>query len=140
MKSLILSFLTFSVLVLNPACRKEAAYQVPYAAVNLEININNPQYVNLGHTGGWVYSNGGLKGLILYRKDQGTINAYDRQSPFDIEAGCRMSVDSTEIYAEDTCSKSKFLLIDGSASSGPASRGMIQYQTTFDGTILRVNN
>lgn len=127
-------------LLLIWGCSKDQAYQVPYAQVNLEININNPQYINLNHPGGYAYSNGGLKGLILYRRDNTTINAYDRQSPFDPVNGCRLYVDSTEIYAVDSCSVSTFLLLDGSASTGPAARGMIQYQSTFDGTILRVNN
>jgi len=121
-------------------CAKDNTNQVPYAPVNIQVNINNPQYIDLNHPGGWVYMSGGVKGLILFRKDESTINAFDRLSPYPSENGCTVKVDSSEVFALDTCTSSKWLLFDGSPNSGPAKRGLIQYSTTLNGSILTISN
>ena len=121
-------------------CSKTDNQQVPYAPVNIQVNINNPQYIELNHPGGWIYMTGALKGLILYRKDQGVINAFDRLSPYPDEGGCVLVVDSSGVFAWDTCSASKWLLFDGVVNEGPAKRNLIQYQTSLNGSMLTISN
>lgn len=128
-------------MLLSTACDKGQVTPVTNVPVNLQININNPQYINLNHTGGWAYViNSGLRGIILFRANETEINAFDRMPPYPSNNACTLYVDSSEVLAADTCSGSKFLLFDGSVSSGPATRGMIEYNTSFNGTILSVYN
>lgn len=122
------------------SCRKDNYTQMPSVPVNITININNPSYSNLQVSGGWVYVTGGIEGIILYRRDSQVINAFDRLSPYQPERYCRVFVDSSDVFAVDTCSNSKFLLYDGSANSGPANQPLLQYATTFNGTTLTVTN
>ncbi|HEX4888414.1 MAG TPA: hypothetical protein VFV37_10250 [Luteibaculaceae bacterium] len=122
------------------SCSRDTDNQIPFVGVNVEININNPQYINLNRVGGSALAQGGIRGLILFRSSQEQVVAYDRQSPYQIDQGCTLTIDSSEIYALDTCSQSKFLLFDGTPTEGPATRPLIAYQTSFDGTIVRVFN
>lgn len=122
------------------SCKKERPTDYPYVAVNLSLNLNNPAYINLQNIGGWVYVQGGIQGILLYRKDEGTVNAFDRVSTYQIENECRIIVASDNIHALDTCSNSKFLLSDGYPAGGPATQPLIQYQSVLTGSTLTVSN
>ena len=123
------------------SCKKDKNQQhIPYVDVNITKNIDNPDMIDIKTIGGWTYLTGGSKGILLYRKDQQTIMAYDRHSPYRPEDGCRVSVDSTDVFAMDPCSQSRFLLTDGFPVEGPADRPLLQYNTTFNGSILFITN
>ncbi len=127
-------------LVAASSCRKNEETQIPVPPVDFSVNINNPQYIALKSIGGWVYVTGGSKGIILYRSEESNINAFDRHSPFEVNRGCQVSVDSSDIAAIDTCSNSRFLLQTGNPISGPATQPLFSYQTNFNGQNLRVFN
>ncbi|TXC78815.1 Rieske (2Fe-2S) protein [Luteibaculum oceani] len=122
------------------ACKKEENNFIPVPAVDFTVNINNPQYINLKSTGGWVYVSGGSKGIILYRSSEENINAFDRHATYQPDNNCRVMVDSSDIAAIDTCSNSRYLLSSGNPISGPATLPLYQYETTFNGDVLRVFN
>lgn len=132
--SLILTIVAFT------KCKKDDNNRVPLTPVNITVNVNQPAYFNLQTVGGWEYLNGGSRGLLVYRYSADEFRAYDRHSPYNYEAGCRVMVDSTNIFAVDTCSGSRFLLIDGSVERGPAGQPLTRYQTTFNGSILQIYN
>ena len=113
---------------------------VPLVAVDREINITLPSYSSIAVTGGWVYISGGSKGIIIYRKSTDEFMAYDRHSPYDVDEGCTVNVDSNNVEIIDPCSGSKFSLFSGSVTLGPATLPLKQYSTSFNGTILRVYN
>ena len=129
------------VLVTGSACRKEDRVGVPYTGVDISINVNNPAYVDIQVPGGWLYLTGGSNGIIVYRRTLEAFTALDRHCPYQPENLCRVVVDNTEVIARDTaCCHSAFLIIDGSVTEGPASIGLQQYNTTFNGTTLRIYN
>ncbi len=131
----------FVIILLYPTigCKKSNNV-IPYVDVYISININNPAYFKLTSVGGWTYLSGGSKGIIAFRKDQDTFMAYDRHSTYNVDDGCILAVDSSNVFAEDPCSGSQFLLNDGSVLNGPATFPMQQYKTSFDGQVLQIYN
>lgn len=130
--------------LLAPGCKKEQNVGVPLVSVDININVNLPAYNALAVTGGWLYINGGSEGLIVYRKSPDEFTALDRHCTYQSENLCRVYVDDSQVIARDTVSTdhcgSAFLLMDGSVVQGPASLGLKQYHTTFNGTTLRIFN
>ncbi len=130
-----------ALLLLLAACRKEQTTGVPPTVVDFTVNINFPEYANLQVPGGWVYVNGGSRGIILYRKNQDQFVALDRHCPYQPENLCRVTVDDTQVLARDTaCCGSAYLLDGGGVVNGPSSFGLRTYNTSFNGTTLRVYN
>jgi nitrite reductase/ring-hydroxylating ferredoxin subunit len=141
MKSLSHLLLPLCILLLTPGCRKDKQVDVPLVNVDIEININLPEYNALAVTGGWAYVTGGSEGLIVYRKSPDEFTALDRHCTFQPEDLCRVTVDDSQVMARDTsCCHSAFLLLDGSVTEAPAVLGLKRYNTTFNGTILRIFN
>ena len=138
---LILSLL----LIAAVSCDKEtpqADVAIPYVPVNEQININDPKYSNLKNIGGWAYLIGGSRGIILYRESTELVRAYERQCTFDpVEVCSTVDMDAALLQANDAdCCTSIFSLLNGSIIKGPASRPLLQYQTSFDGIIITVTN
>lgn len=125
----------------HSACRKEQNPTVPITPVDFSINVNNPSYADIQVPGGWVYLTGGSSGIIVYRKTTDEFVALDRLCTFQTQNSCRVHVDDSQVIAQDTtCCGSKFLLLDGTVTQGPAQIGLIRYNTSFNGTILRIWN
>lgn len=131
----------FALAVLASSCKKDEKGGVPLTGVNININVNLPEYNDLAVPGGWVYLTGGSQGLIVYRKSTDEFVAMDRHCPYRPEDVCKVVVDESEVIARDTaCCHSAFLLLDGSVTEGPAAIGLKRYNTTFNGTTLHIFN
>lgn len=115
---------------------------VPDVLVDIQVNINNPGYYQLQAIGGWMYFDGGSRGIIVYRKSLDEFLAFDRHCTYNVNDACgKVVVDGSNIIAEDACCGSKFILTDGSVQQGPATFALKAYQTYYDGQgILRVYN
>lgn len=134
-------FLGLIVVFVIFGCKKNKNTQIPHVPVNITINTTLPQYINIASPGGWIYLNGGSKGIILYRKTSSEFLAYDRHCTYNIDNPCgSASVDSTNITIVCSCDGSKYSIYDGYATQGPAEIPLHQYQTSFDGTNVRVYN
>lgn len=130
-------------LSLAPGCRKEGSTPkgAPPVLVDFTINVNNPAYNDLAVPGGWVYVTGGNQGIIIYRRTVDDFVALDRLCMYQPSQPCRVHVDDSQVTATDTtCCGSSFLLLDGSVTQGPSSLGLTRYNTTFNGTTLRIFN
>lgn len=133
--------LLLGVAMFMTACRKEERGGVPLSLVDISINVNNPAYSDLAVPGGWVYLSGGSLGLIVYRSGPDSFVAMDRHCPYQPADLCRVFVDESEITALDTaCCHSSFLITDGSVVQGPAALNLQRYNTSFNGTTLRIYN
>ena len=127
--------------LLLSACKKEERGGVPLTQVDISINVNNPAYADLAVTGGWLYLTGGSMGIIVYRSSPETFVAMDRHCPYQPTELCRVVVDESEVIARDTtCCGSRFLITDGSVVEGPAALPLQRYNTSFNGTVLRIYN
>lgn len=123
------------------ACKRDEVGGVPPVSVYFEINVDLPAYQDLAATGGWLYLTGGSMGLIVYRKSPTEFVALDRHCTYQPNEMCRVFVDESEVLAMDTlCCGSRFLIMDGSVVEGPAAINLRQYNTSFNGTILRIYN
>ncbi|MBP9159918.1 MAG: hypothetical protein WAT41_03320 [Flavobacteriales bacterium] len=141
MNSRDLVVLSMSALFLLGGCKKENNIGVPLTNVDININVNLPEYVDLTATGGWVYITGGSQGIIVYRNGPDQFTAMDRHCTYQPENLCKVYVDDSQVIARDTiCCGSAFLMLDGSVTEGPAALGLKLYHTTFNGTTLHIFN
>lgn len=139
--ALLLAFGTLVGMAL-PGCRKSTPGGVPYVEVDISINVNNPSYADIQVPGGWLYLTGGSMGLIVYRSSPDAFFAMDRHCPYQPENLCRVFVDSSEVMARDSlCCRSAFVLANGGqVNVGPAAIDLKRYNTSFNGTTLRIYN
>lgn len=127
--------------VLLFGCKKDRPGGVPLTPVDVSININNPSYADLAVPGGWLYLTGGSMGIIVYRKSMSEFAAMDRHCPYQPQDLCRVYVDESEVIARDTlCCGSSYLIMDGSVTQGPTALPLQRYNTSFNGTTLRIYN
>ncbi len=127
------------ILILN-GCEENTS-QIPQVPVNLYLNLNNPEYFDLQPVNGFVYEEGGYRGIVIFQRAQSDYVAYDRASPYDPTNDCaKIYVDQTRLIAVDSCSGSEFQMYDGSVVKGPAEYPLKMYQTSFDGSILYIYN
>jgi nitrite reductase/ring-hydroxylating ferredoxin subunit len=122
-------------------CKKDNPNTVPNKAVDIYLYTNNPSFINLNATGGWVYITGGVRGILVYRKSSSDFMAYDRNCTYQSSDACAtVIVDPSNIIATDTCCHSKFSIFDGSVTQGPAGIPLKAYSTSFDGNVLHIYN
>lgn len=136
--------LVFTVLLFTN-CKKDNNGVVPYAYVNVSLYAADPQFSQLNAVGGFIYYNNGVssgyKGLIIYKRGPGDYVAYERACTYDPESSCSgLEVQNDYITLKDDCCESQFLIVDGSISHGPATYPLVQYRTSFDGTVLTITN
>lgn len=132
----------FCLVLAFSSCRRENANYVPNVSVNVTIYPSNPQYFRLNSIGGWSYADGGVRGLVIYRKSISDFVAFDRNCPVNPTQSCStVNVDSSNnIYAVCPCCSSQFVLTDGSVAKAPAQYPLKQYQTFYDGNALNITN
>ena len=121
-----------------PDLSDDAIPFVPFS--DIVVNLNLPEYASLKMDGGYKYlKDGGVRGIILYRKSATTYIAYERNSSYHPNEACAtVDVHSTGLYMIDPCSNSMFDFSTGSPMSGPAIRPLRQYVTvltSFEVTI-----
>ena len=131
--------LALILLCIITACSKEEVERVPEVPVNVLINLNDQRYVNLKLSGGWVYVDGGVKGILVRRDESGSFWAFERNSTYNPSAGCAVAMDGSWLYLVDSCSSSQFDF-KGQPFAGPARYALKQYHTTVEGTFLRILN
>ena len=121
----------------------ENADNFPDTNVNISIPITMPLYSNV-FNGVWNYDyiNGGIGGIIIVQALDNQFIAYDRSCTFEADSECIISGESTNnpILSCTSCCESKFIIIDGSVTEGPANQALKRYNTYFDGTILYITN
>ena len=127
------------IVLLHLGCENEV-YDFPQVDVNLNLYINNPEFFNIEAPGGWIYLNGGVAGILLYRKTLDEFIAYDRASTYNPVSDCGITVDLDNIILKDPCSDSQFLITDGSVIQGPASQALKRYNTNLYGNNLSIYN
>jgi hypothetical protein len=113
---------------------------VPNVAVNLEINLNDIDNATLKLIGGYIYADGGVRGIIIYHESVNSYKAYDRNCTFQPTDPCAtVEMHSSGFYIEDTCCSSSFDL-SGFPTGGPALFPLKEYSVSLSGDILYVYN
>ncbi|MFD1467747.1 hypothetical protein ACFQ48_05895 [Hymenobacter caeli] len=122
--------------------------QIPYAPVNLALDLTNQQYRALRLDNGVVTlpvqgpaGTGGAKGVLIVRQNASTYLAFERNCPYHPYDACSLvSLDrSSRLFLRDSCCDSRFSFA-GQVIGGPAVRPLRQYATSLQGTQLTVVN
>lgn len=120
---------------------------IPYAPVNLSINITNQQYADLNRVNGAITlpvkgpaGDGGVKGVIVVRQNAGVYLSFERNCPYQPYNACAtVSLDKSKLFMRDSCCNSQFDL-QGQITGGPSPRPLKQYSTSLQGTLLNITN
>ena len=133
--------LLFSFFLILIACEPKVEESgVPNVAVNLEINLNDIVNASLKLIGGYIYADGGVRGIIIYHESVNSYKAYDRNCTFQPTDPCAtVEMHSSGFYIEDTCCSSTFDL-NGFPTGGPALFPLKEYNVSISGDILFVYN
>jgi hypothetical protein len=146
----ILNSILFIVLLFS--CNKESNDRLPLPPIDITINPNSTIYQEINIAGGWVYldqNDGALppsRGIIVYRVTEDQFLAFERTPPFKPDSCCNAAktvctaliVDYP--YILDTCTNSKYLILDGSPVSGPSSISLGIYVTEYYPPLLYIHN
>ena len=136
------------------ACNKDDGDRLPLPPVDITIDPNSTIYQELNITGGWMYldeTDGAeypSRGIIVYRLTSDQFVAFERTPPFKPDSCCnaaktictQLIVDNYFPYVMDTCTLSKYLILDGSPVSGPSSMSLGMYVTEYYGDLLYIHN
>jgi hypothetical protein len=126
--------------------------QQPY--VNITLDPNSTIYQGLNIVSGWMYlgeSDGVYppsRGIIVYRMTEDQFTALERTPVYKPDSCCgpnntdctKLVVDGYYPFVMDTCTNSKYLIIDGSPVSGPSSTPLVSYVAEYDGYLLHIHN
>ncbi len=113
--------------------KKTVQDDLPYQTVNITIYPNDPLNFKIQSVGGWMYINGGVNGIIVYRKTQNDFVALERTSTYlPNESAAAVKVQSDNFTLKDTISNSKWQIIDGAVLSAPATQSLRLYSTLYD--------
>ena len=135
------NFHFFLLFVLLAACDSSIEKSaVPNVPVNIEINLNDIDNVALKQIGGFIYVQGGVRGIIVRHESQNLYKAYDRNCTFQpADASAIVEVHSSTFYIEDTSCSSTFDL-NGFPTGGPADFPLKEYGVSLAGDILFIFN
>lgn len=104
------------------------------------INLALPAYFKLRSTGGFVYLDGGQRGILLYRADNDVYYAFERACPHHPREACaKIEVHSSGLYMQDACCGSSFNF-NGQVTGGPARDPLARYETNLEGNILTIGS
>ena len=128
-------------------CKKKSSSQtvqtnpVPSVTVDISLFPGDPLNFSIQGIGGWKYFAGGINGIIVYRKSQEEFVAIERTSTyFPDNAAAKVKVQNDNFTLRDSLSGSKWQIIDGTVTNGPATWTLRLYGTTYDGNVLRIRN
>ncbi|MBL7870144.1 MAG: hypothetical protein JNM78_00930 [Cyclobacteriaceae bacterium] len=110
--------------------------------IDIVINLGLPDYFSLQTDGGYKsISNGGVRGIIIYRQNSSTYYAYERNCSFRPSEACAtIDVHSSGLFMIDTCCNSSFGFDDGNPIGGPARRPLLRYRTQLSGQTLTITD
>lgn len=131
----------FVLVFLTLACEPQFfEVPIPYVPVNIEIDINNPQFSTL-NTNNYAYLNSeGVRGIIIYKKSRNQYIAFERNCSYTPNQACAtVDVHSSGLYMIDTCCSSIFDF-NGDPIGGPAISPLLRYNTSLNGNFLRIYN
>ena len=122
------------------ACQPQEVDMIPYAIVEIDINLHNTEYHDLQRDGGYVYILGGVKGIIIYRENEQTFRAFERNSPVNPTLACAVvDVDQSNLFIIDPCSSAIFDF-EGNPTNGISPFPLRQYITILEDNWLYIRS
>lgn len=138
-------------LFLIVSCNKNDGPPIQIGYVNITIYPNSTEYIELNSPGGYayIYANEPSRGILVYRMTLEDFVAFERTPTYKPDSCCvltpvrtcsKVIVDESGLFVIDTCSSSKWLILDGTVQNGPATYPLVPYRTFYDGYSLRIYN
>jgi len=140
------AFALLSLTIWMSSCKKENINDqlgIPFVRVDEYIITSLPSNIPLNNVGGWIYYNGGSRGIVIYRRAFDEVVAFDRHCTWETENPCGIvSVDTTNnVILNCSCCTSRFSLIDGGVLQGPSVFGLLPYRAAIiDFNSIRLFN
>lgn len=134
-------FLILVLLLLMLSCNPDIVDDpIPYKSFP-DVIITLSNYPTLSSDGGYILINdGGVRGIILYRKNSTTYLAFERNCTFQPNDACAtVDVHTSTLFMQDTCCGSSFNF-EGTPTGAPAWRPLQQYQTLLTGNTLTITD
>lgn len=111
---------------------------IPNYTVNVDINMNLPQYSDLKYVSNAVYISGqGVRGIIVFNSGSG-YNAFDAACPNQALSSCSTMTIKGGIMALCACDNAEYSLFTG--QSAGKQYPLKQYRVEVSGNLLRVYN
>tara|TARA_B100000767_G_C19761593_1_gene535386 strand:- start:2056 stop:2472 length:417 start_codon:yes stop_codon:yes gene_type:complete len=130
-----------SALLIFSTCNKKDNY-IQDVYVNINVDLNLPEYSNLQASGNSIFIEGGVEGIIIYHGIGSDYKVYDRNCSYEPSLTCSKidSINATLAYCD--CCPSVFLLDqDGIPVNAPALSALKAYNWNLgDNNILRISN
>lgn len=121
--------------------QKDVDHPVPSVPVSLNIYPNDPLFSKVQFVGGWMYIDGGINGIVVYRKTEEEFVALERTSPQSPnDPASRVFVMKDNFTLRDTVSDSRWRMFDATITKGPATWPLRIYGSSFDGNVLKIRN
>lgn len=111
----------------------------PASFPEISINLSLPEF-NLLKTKGYQNIDGGIRGIILYRKNANQYYAIERNCSYHPNEACAtVEVHSSGLYIIDPCCNSNFDF-EGNPTGGVAWRPLNKYATMLNGSTLTISD
>ncbi|MEX0997988.1 MAG: hypothetical protein WDZ45_13140 [Flavobacteriaceae bacterium] len=110
--------------------------------VNLQLNLDLPQYNPLNFNGGSVIiNNQGIKGVIVYRISDSQFIALDLTDPNHAPNDCsRMTIEGIEATCPCPDHNNKYNIITGQHTTQPDLYPMQRYRAVRNGNVINITN
>jgi len=137
-----LALYILSILFIFSTCNTKDNY-IQEVYVNINVDLNLPEYSNLQATGNSIFIEGGVEGIIIYHGVGSDYKVYDRNCSYEPSLSCSKidSVDAGIAYCG--CCTSAFLLSnDANVLNSPALLPLKAYNWSLgnNNNILRIFN
>ena len=130
-----------SILFTFSTCNTKDDY-IQEVYVNINVDLNLPEYSNLQASGNSIFIDGGVEGIIIYHGVGNYYKVYDRNCSYEPSLACSV-IDSVNTgFAYCGCCPSMFSLEeDGVTRNGPALLPLKSYNWSLgNNNILRIFN
>ena len=134
------AFYILSALFFLSTCNTKDDY-IQEVYVNINIDLNLPEYSDLQVSGNSIFIEGGVEGIIIYHGVGNDYKVYDRNCSYEPSLSCSQidSVDAGIAYCG--CCTSAFLLSnDASVLNSPALLPLKKYYWTLTGSRMHISN
>ena len=132
-----------AVLFVLVACEPDLSDDpIPYIPfTEIIINLSFPEFASLRTDGGYKEINGGVRGIIIYRINATSYNAFERNCSFHPNDACAtVNAHSSGLYLTDPCCGSTFNFSDGNPSGGVAWRPLRRYRIQVNNLTLSITD
>ena len=135
-----LTLYILSIFLIFSTCNTQDDY-IQEVYVNINIDLNLPEYSDLQVSGNSFFIEGGVEGIIIYHGIGSDYKVYDRNCSYEPSLSCSQidSVDAGIAYCG--CCTSAFLLSnDASVLNSPALLPLKKYYWTLSGSQMHISN